>query len=218
MSIYSTDKEVLEALKAAFPKSEEKARKGPYDKKTRKNKYFTYIPVHFVRERLDDVLGFDWQWEIVDILPTSFQSKTKGDWDNNTNSYVGGGDIIEIPGVVINGRLTITLPSGKVVFRDGTGGATIDKGMGPGDAQKIAASNALKRAAYMFGVGAYLALDSDEALDDTITFGSGKGPLDGPLGTGGLLQPNYVTDVTQQTSQQSVSMTSPFTLNITGQS
>lgn len=164
----TADDNILEALKQPFLDSQVKKRKGPWDKKTKSNKYFTYIPVPFIRERLDEAAGFNWDWQIISITPTTFQSKSKGTWDNNTKSYIGGGDVQETPGVVITGRLIVTLPSGKKVSRDGTGGASVDKGMGPGDAQKIAASNALKRAAYMFGVGAYLALDSDEAMDDTV--------------------------------------------------
>lgn len=224
------DSNVLEQLKAPFEESQVKKRKGPYDKKIKKNKYFTYIPVHFVRERLDEVLGFNWEWEVVDILPTTFQSKSKGEWDQETRSYVGGGELVETPGVVITGRLTVLLPSGKKVFRDGTGGASMDKGMGPGDAQKIAASNALKRAAYMFGVGSYLALESDEALDDTSTFSndfsnaSSIQNFNNPyvhtnVGQGTVAPPQFFPNdggtTAPQTQSQVVGSPSPFSINVT---
>lgn len=166
------DKQVLDALKAPFDASKEKKRKGPYDKKSRSHKYFTYIPVHYIQERLDEALGFSWDWQIVDVKETVFRTQDKGTWDSQTRSYVGGGGVKEIPAVSITGRLTITLPSGQRVSRDGTGGADLDKGIGAGDGHKIAASNALKKAAYMFGVGTYLALDGDDAMDDTTMMGS----------------------------------------------
>lgn len=157
------DTDLLAALKERFSPDQEKDREGA------KGKKFKYISVHHVRERLEEVLGLYWNWEILETRAVSFFQKTKGKWNNQTRSFdlpPGAPEFTEVPGVVVTGRLTIHLPSGLTIFRDGNGGASADKGMGPGDAEKMAASNAFKRAAWKFGVGAYLGLDSDEAIDD----------------------------------------------------
>ena len=90
MSDYTAiaDNKILEALKAPFEKHQEKKRKGPWDKKTRKNKYFIYIPVHFIWERLDKVLGVSWNWEILEEKSISFRKKTGGYNDKNTGQFI----------------------------------------------------------------------------------------------------------------------------------
>ena len=157
------DLQVLKDLSAPFPGSQIKPRKGARRKK------FMYIPVHFIRERLDQVLNINWDWEIIETKNTTFSQKGK-----------------EVPGVVVTGRLTVYLPSGAVRFRDGNGGSDCSKGMGPGDAEKIAASNALKRAAWMFGIGKEFGLGSEDAVDDT-TYFQPNSP-----GTGGSQIPGVV--------------------------
>lgn len=171
MSDYNhpVDLKVIEKLKEPFEGKQEKKRKGPWDKSTNSHKYFKYIPVDIIQERLDNVLGTNWNWEILSVETTSFRKKTGGYKDRKTGNYIEE-NIIDLPASSVTGRLTITFPSGKIVSRDGIGGATIDKGLDGGDAQKIAASNALKKAASLFGVGAYLSLEGNDTMDDTSMF------------------------------------------------
>lgn len=142
-----TDAEVLEALEAEFPANQLKKLKG-----------FSYIPEPLVRQRLRDVLGLDWNWEIVKESETIIKNK---------------------PSIVVTGRLTLKLPSGNVVIREAHGGSALDNGFRPGDAHKSAGSNALKKAAYLVGVGAYLGLSSAEGIDDTTSWGSSDGSQGG---------------------------------------
>lgn len=135
-----TDEEVLEALEAEFPANQLKTIRG-----------FSYIPEPLIRQRLREVLGLNWNWEIVKETETMFKSK---------------------PAIVVTGRLTLKLPSGNVVTREAHGGSALDNGMRPGDSHKSAGSNALKKAAYLIGVGAYLGLTSAEGVDDTTSWGN----------------------------------------------
>jgi hypothetical protein len=165
-----TDEQILEELKAKFDDTQVKSRKGPYNKATKSYQYFKYIPVSYIWERLDKALGANWNLEVVDVSSTSFRKRAKGHKDPNGN-YVPG-PMEDVPGVFATVRLTVTFPSGAVSFRDGVGGASTGDGMDVGDAQKIALSNALKKAASMFGVGAYLGTEGLESQDDTSTWGS----------------------------------------------
>lgn len=115
------------------------------------NGKFKYIPEPLVRKRLDDVLGINWNWEITRESETVFKGK---------------------PSIVVTGRLTLNLPSGGKVIREAHGGSAVDNGFRAGDAHKSAGSNALKKAAYLVGVGAYLGLESAEGIDDTTTWGT----------------------------------------------
>ena len=135
-----TDLEILEELEAEFPANQLKTLRG-----------FSYIPEPIVRQRLRDVLGLNWNWEIVKETETVFKGKDA---------------------VVVTGRLTLKLPSGNVVTREAHGGSNLDNGMRAGDAFKSAGSNALKKAAYLIGIGAYLGLNSAEGVDDTTSWGS----------------------------------------------
>lgn len=135
-----TDEDVLNELEKEFPANQLKTIRG-----------FSYIPEPLIRQRLREVLGLSWNWEIVKETETMFKSK---------------------PAVVVTGRLTLKLPSGDVVIREAHGGSPLDNGMRPGDAHKSAGSNALKKAAYLVGVGAYLGLNGAEGVDDTTTWGS----------------------------------------------
>jgi hypothetical protein len=179
------DSALLDKLSEKFSDKQIKKRKGA------KNKMFSYVNVHDVRERLDNVLGFRWSWEIVETRNTTFIKP--GYYDKRTQTKSPDK---EIPGVTVTGRLTVHLPSGLTIYREGNGGASSDKGMGPGDAEKIASSNALKRAAWMFGIGKEFGLDSEEAMDDTTVsqqyFGNSGGmvnPVVQAAPAGGVVMP-----------------------------
>jgi len=221
---HPADEQILKELKAPFEKHQEKKRKGPWDKKTRKNKYFIYIPVHYIWERLDNILGVNWNWEILEEKSISFRKKSGGYADKNTGQFIEE-KITDLPGVSVTGRLTITFPSGKIAYRDGIGGATIDKGMDAGDAQKIAVSNAFKKAAFFFGVTAYLALDGDEAVDDTTTFTNDYSnnyssapinptPVHINVGQGTAAPPQFVPNPIQP-QPITIPMPSPYNINST---
>jgi len=136
------DQKILEKLSA------------PFDAKDlRKKQEFSYIPEPVVRQRLQDVLGLNWDFTITSEIDTTFRSE---------------------PAIVVRGQLTVYLPSGRTITREGYGGSPLKNGMAAGDAHKGAASNALKKAAYLFGVGAYLGLkgNSLESIDDTTSWGN----------------------------------------------
>jgi hypothetical protein len=144
---HDADKAILKALTAPFEASE-----------LRKKGKFSYIPEPVVRNRLQEVLGLDWDFEITNETITKFKDKEA---------------------IVVKGRLSAALPSGRTVVREGFGGSLLSNGMTAGDGHKSAASNALKKAAYLLGVGAYLGLDGLESIDDTTQWGSPPAPAGG---------------------------------------
>lgn len=96
------------------------------DKKDRNGRKIRYVTARTVMNRLDEVLGPE-NWE-------SFPEPVSAD--------------------SVRCLLTITLPDGTKVRKSDLGGAA---GMSDaGDDDKSAASDAFKRAAYLFGVGRYL--------------------------------------------------------------
>jgi len=139
----------LEKLGAYFPKeSEAILKKG--------GRNLTYIPVGEVIMRANEVLGFDWSYEVVDTFKD-------GDW------------------ITAHVRLTITTDD-TITSRSGFGGQKIKytksgDAVDLGDEYKGAVSDALKKAFQSFGVGLYLA--RDESLDST--FEQGVAPVDFPV-------------------------------------
>lgn len=139
----------LEKLGAYFPKeSEATLKKG--------GRNLTYIPVAQIIARANEVLGFDWSYEVVDTFKD-------GDW------------------ITAHVRLTITTED-TIASRSGFGGQKIKytksgDAVDLGDEYKGAVSDALKKAFQSFGVGLYLA--RDESLDST--FEQGVAPVDFPV-------------------------------------
>ena len=131
----------LEKLGAYFPKeSEAILKKG--------GRNLTYLPVAHIVARANEVLGFNWSYEVVDTFKD-------GDW------------------ITAHVRLTITTDD-ITASRDGFGGQKIkrmknDDPVDLGDEYKGAVSDALKKAFQSFGVGLYLA--RDESLDSTFEQG-----------------------------------------------
>lgn len=150
MNRYQADLEILEALKKEFNKEDEKVL-------SINKKDLVYLSVESIRARLEEVLGFHWTWETIETVYSQFvKPPAKQQLPNGKWAVPEGAQPISIPSVTITGRLTLYLPSGAIIFRDGNGGSSLDKGTGPGDPEKIAASDAFKRAAWFFGIGAYL--------------------------------------------------------------
>ena len=157
----------LEKLGAYFPKeSEAILKKG--------GRNLTYIPVGEVIMRANEVLGFDWSYEVVDTFKD-------GDW------------------ITAHVRLTITTDD-TITSRDGFGGQKVKHtksgdAVDLGDEYKGAVSDALKKAFQSFGVGLYLA--RDESLDST--FEQGVAPVDLPVEvppTSTVLEDPGVTPIT----------------------
>jgi len=104
-----------------------------------------YIPGKWYIERLNDIVGENWQWEVVSIQPTGI-------------SYI------------VHGRLTI-----DGISRDGIGGADLkfakDKEKTPINVSsegfentvKSAETDAFKRACEKFGLGLFLSVDEESA-------------------------------------------------------
>lgn len=145
------DIDILNALTQKFDPSLLKERNG-----------FTYIPEPLVRDRLTAVLGFDWDWVILKHELVPFNQENK-----NLTYYTKERDPREHLQVIVHGSLTIKLPNGQVARRDAFGGSALISGSMAGDAFKAASSNAFKKAAYLFGIGAYLGMDDLESTDDT---------------------------------------------------
>lgn len=144
-----TDFQIIEALKKPFPPEAE-------EKLKIKGTTLTYLSVESIRKRLEEVVGLDWSWQTLETTYSHFQKPPKKENIDGQWKVPEGAQPEIIPSVIITGRLSILLPSGKLVTRDGNGGSSLDKGTGPGDPEKIAASDAFKRAAWFFGIGAYL--------------------------------------------------------------
>jgi len=140
-----TDREVFEGLTAKFPETDVRQRSGGG------RKTFKYLPEPVVRNRLNEVLGLNWNWEVISENESEFKGKSC---------------------IVVCGKLSIFLPSGKEVIRTGHGGSLLDNGNAAGDAYKAASSNALKKAAYLMGIGSYFGLESEESQDDTSGWGA----------------------------------------------
>lgn len=155
---FNTDEEIIEALKAPFDKSAEKSLS------IGKGKNLVYLSVESVRQRLEEVLEMNWNWETTSTVYSYFYKLPKkekqpdGRWE-----IPAGAQPTATPCVIVTGKLTVIMPSGKIVIREGNGGSSLDKGTGPGDPEKIAASDAFKRAAWFFGIGAYLRTAADDA-------------------------------------------------------
>jgi len=101
------------------------------------NRTYTYVREGAITSRIEQI-DPSWSWQVLSVAQRDQQC-------------------------VVHGRLTI---SG--VNRDGVGQATIEKGSNGRDAneaEKSATTDAMKRAARLFGVGRYL-LDSDEFVGD----------------------------------------------------
>jgi hypothetical protein len=145
-------KNITEELYKPFPREMEKSiNKG--------GRNLTYIPASEVVNRLNRVFGVD-GWE----------SETVNQWrDGDTIvAHVRLTAYFPVDGHV--GQDVAYAPSRKSISHDGFGGVAIKFGKGSdtpvdlGDEYKGAASDALKKAATLFGVALYLAR-SEEALD-----------------------------------------------------
>ena len=92
----------------------------------------TSVPWHHIARRLTDVLGASWCYSIPSIV-------------KHDNAWV------------VTARITVKLHEAGLtfeMFREGVGGSGFDQD--PVDDVKSACSDALKRTAVLFGVGAYL--------------------------------------------------------------
>ena len=166
-----TDNEILADLKAKFPDDVVKRREGP-KKKDHTGKFvtqwFSYVPTDNLSERLDEVLGFNWSWEILDHCISTYTkmvSVEDGVWANS-----GKPKYKRVPKesamVAVRGRLKIFLPSGREIVRDAYGGCEMNYGSQAGDSFKIADSNAFKKACIKLGLCRYFALEGHMESDD----------------------------------------------------
>ena len=154
-------KTILEQLRANFPDEVIKYRKIP----GKGNNQLAYIPVNYIIKRLNDVLGLKWNWEIISVETGIDYKRQFLGFDKETRKPMH--EQQEIPAIKVVGCLSIVLPDGLIIRRHGIGGASYEQGGAIGDREKIASSNALKRAAWKYGIGTYLAFN-DEAQDDTL--------------------------------------------------
>jgi hypothetical protein len=122
----------------------------PGDKvKTRKGKggrELRYIQAPTVIERLDEAVG-PGNWTLETTMAEAF----------------------------VKVRLTLLLPDGRHVFRDGIGGYPDNQEMSQEDIVKGGASDALKRAGALFGIGLNLYEDAEPTYDHGQGSGAGTG-------------------------------------------
>jgi hypothetical protein len=152
--------ELLNKLKERFPDEAIREREGA------DGKVFKYIPTIFVANRLDDVFPLAWNWEVIDSkVHQTRKLRKRVTWDKSVQPWKKSETEVEadIFNLAVLGRLTLALPGGEKVFRDAWGGCELFKGGQAGDDYKIADSNAFKKAAYKFGIGAHIGLDVAEA-------------------------------------------------------
>ncbi len=106
---------------------------------TRGGKEFDYITIEQCVSRLNEVLGIgNWEFTVLE-----HGTDEKGVW--------------------VLGRLIIDTGEGLCVRRDQFGECATHTGMSTGDARKGAASDALKKAASLIGVGLYLSDKEEQA-------------------------------------------------------
>lgn len=150
--------EIVKALKAKFDPRVIQHRAGP--KKQVGNRWveqkFSYVPTEHCIKRLDDTMPLSWSWSVVQHERVSF-IRTKKWFDVKKQSEVSQEQNCDQ--VIVHGRLTLYFPDGPI-SQDAFGGSEITSGSGQaGDQYKIAASNALRKACYQFGIGAYLGFE-----------------------------------------------------------
>lgn len=131
------DQQILDALSTWFPRELE------YQKKGRGGSSLTYVAVSEVIARANEVLGLNWSYRTVSAQRYADDG---GDW------------------VVAHVEVTINLPDGRTVTRDGHGGQDVSRMKNGnyvdlGDEYKGAVSDALKKALMSFGIALYLSRD-----------------------------------------------------------
>jgi len=169
MTVLPEDLEILGQLKEEFPPEQVKQREGP--KKNGQVQWFSYIATDDLHERLDAVLGPNWDWEVMNSN-TIAVTKVKDDWKDGKK--VGKIEIKQ-EHVIVLGRLTVSLPSGVKIKRDAFGGCETNYGSQAGDPYKIADSGAFKKACYKLGIGRYLGLEKDDVAPPQSGFGGNRG-------------------------------------------
>jgi hypothetical protein len=112
------DSKVLPALKKRLPTA---TRQG------RGSQVYEYIPTRFVSDRLTEIWGIDWDFEIID--------KT-----------------IDKGHVAVQVRIHYPTETGVRGFKDAFGGAQLEDKIGLGDCLKKATSLGLKKAASLLGI------------------------------------------------------------------
>lgn len=166
-------KDFLDQLKARFDDKILEKRDGPkrrLDDGTWVKKTFFYIPVDNLQERLDEVFGLNWAWEVSHQSVIEVE-KEKKQYENGRET---GKELVKEKQVIVVGKLTLFLPDGRSVSRDGCGGCDSTHGMSAGDAFKIADSNAFRKACHRFGMGRYLSLEGRSEKEEPSVGGGGK--------------------------------------------
>lgn len=168
MTITKEDLDVLTELKKPFPEEILEKKPGPNKKVGNQwiKQNFFYIPSENLHERLDDVLGLNWSWEIKESMVVDVtKEKSKKEYVNGEMTGTTT-KVVDEKQVIVFGRLYATLPGGRVVTRDACGGCDITYGTTVGDPFKIADSNAFRKACMKLGIGRYLALEGKAEIAD----------------------------------------------------
>lgn len=140
------EKKVQALFKKKTPKEVIKLRKGAG------GKMFPYVPIDYTLKELDATFGIFWEFLTDEVRKTEKQ-------------------------IIVRGRLVVKSPNGFSVSRPGTGRANIKMYSGTKDSvdegndEKAATSDAIKKAASLFGIAAdvyYKELDKYEELDEVI--------------------------------------------------
>lgn len=144
--ITGIEKKISKMFKEETPKEVIKLRKGAG------GKMFPYVPIDYILKKLDDNFGIFWEFVIDEVRRTESQ-------------------------IIVRGKLVIKSPNGFSISRPGVGRASIKMYTGTknsvdeGNDEKSATSDAIKKAASLFGIAAdvyYKELQKYEDLDDDI--------------------------------------------------
>jgi hypothetical protein len=170
------DLEILAELKKPFPEEILEKKDGP--KKQINGVWvrlkFFYIPAEHLHERLDEVFGLKWSWELKETKIVDVTKEKKEKQYANGERVGTTSKIVEEKQVITFGRLYAHLPSGRVVTRDACGGCDITYGTTVGDAFKIADSNAFRKACIKLGIGRYLILEGKAEVADQGSYSKGN--------------------------------------------
>lgn len=157
-------KEIKDAIIAPIPDALIKQREGGG------KKMLSYLSGSTITDMLNSTFGYTWTWEVrhqwIEQSEPSINKWVNGKKENDPSKWIS-----EAQGPVAHvlGRITVYLKNGNspnplIVFKDGFGSKSI---LGKQNDQesvfKAAGTDALKKAASLFGIGLQLYRDEDES-------------------------------------------------------
>jgi hypothetical protein len=140
-SLTKIETNIQRLFKTKTPKTAIKMRKGA------NGMMFPYVPIDYVVKELDNAFGIFWEFLVDNVRTTGKQ-------------------------IIVRGRLVIKSPNGFSISRPGVGRSTIKMYQGTinpvdeGNDEKAATSDAIKKAASLFGIAADVYYKEIEKYED----------------------------------------------------